>query len=58
MKSYKEFCDRYEYDVKENASKKLYEKYKTNLAIFQSIMTKKIERGGSGESERGCSNLH
>ena len=43
MKSYKEFCDHYEYALDDKKSKKLYKKYKTNLAIFQSIMEKKID---------------
>ena len=38
MKSYKEFCEHYEYDLNENESKKLYEEYQKQLMIFTKIL--------------------
>jgi len=37
MKSYNEFCEHYEYDKASDESRKLYEEYQKQLAIFDNV---------------------
>ena len=38
MKTYKEFCEHYEYALDDKKSKKLYQEYQLQLGIFRKIM--------------------
>jgi len=44
MKTYKQFCEHYEYDEASEESRKLYAEYKKQLDIFASIKEKKPAR--------------
>ncbi len=49
MKTYKEFCEHYEYDVNATKSKKLYQEYQLQLGIFQKIM--KSDKSNSDDND-------